>query len=166
MTKEERAVELIKSLEDFKPTAYLDSAGVLTIGYGLARNYLDGTPIKLGDVCVETQAATWLKNYLIKHIFLFVDTLLGKYLFNDDVYVAISSLLYNVGVNRPGPFFYKALLANRQGNGLELLATAFRMYDKVNVGGKLVVCQGLANRREKEIAVFYKPEVMEKGIGE
>jgi GH24 family phage-related lysozyme (muramidase) len=156
MTKEERAVELIKSLEDFRAAEYLDSAGVLTIGYGLARNYLDGTLIKLGDTCVETQAANWLKNYLIKHIFLFVGILLKKYLFNDDIYVAISSLLYNIGVNRPGPFFYKALLANKQGNGPELLTIAFRMYNKIRVNGKLVVCEGLVNRREKEIAVFWK----------
>lgn len=166
MTKEERAVELIKSLEDFRPTAYLDAAGVLTIGYGQAFHYPNSTTIRLGDTCTPEQATVWLDNHLSIEVFSFVKILQERYQFNDDVFVAISSLIYNIGKNRPGPFFYKALLANKQGNGPELLATAFRMYDKITVGGKLVVCQGLANRREKEIAVFYKPEILEKGIGE
>lgn len=155
MTKQEQAVELIKSLEDFKAEAYLDSAGVITIGYGTARNYPNGgNPIMLQDKCSEKEAAFWLLTSLQKEIFIFVDVLLEKYLFNDDVYVAVSSLLYNVGRNRPGPFFYKALLANKIGNGPELLVTAFHMYNKIRRDGKLVVCEGLVNRREKEIAVF------------
>ena len=157
MTKEERAVELIKSLENFRADAYLDSAGVLTIGYGTARNYPNGGNVILHtDRCSEKEAVFWLTSSLKTSVFPSVDTLLGKYLFNDDIYVAISSLLYNEGVNRPGPFFYKALLANKQGNGPELLDTAFRMYNKIRVNGKWGVCDGLVNRREKEIAVFWK----------
>lgn len=154
MTKQERAVELIKSLEDFRAEAYLDSAGVITIGYGTARNYPSSFLIKLGDTCTLAQAASWLNISLQEDTFPFVNILQEKYLFNDDVYVAISSLLYNIGRNRPGPFFYKALLVNKIGNGLNLLVTAFRMYNKIRKDGKLVVCEGLVSRREKEIAVF------------
>lgn len=154
MTKQERAIELIKSLEDFRAETYLDSAGVRTIGYGLIYDRIYSAKIILGTTCTEPQASRWLHEYLDKEIFLFVNILQEKYLFNDDVYVAISSLLYNVGRNRPGPFFYKALLANKIGNRLSLLVTAFRMYNKIRVNGKLVVCEGLVNRREKEIAVF------------
>lgn len=166
MTKQDRAVELIKSLEDFRATAYLDAAYVLTIGYGTAKNYPQGPIIKLGDVCTQEQATSWLNTSLQNNVFSFVDTLQERYSFNDDVYVAVSSLIYNIGKNRPGPYFYKALMVIKTEDGSELLATAFRMYDKINRGGKLVVCQGLANRREKEIAVFYKPEMVTKGIGE
>lgn len=155
MTTQERAIELIKSLEDLRLVVYSDSTGVLTIGYGTARNYPDGgNPIMLQDRCSEKEATFWLTTSLQKDIFPFVNILQEKYLFNDDVYVAISSLLYNIGRNRPGPFFYKALLANKIGNGLNLLMTAFHMYNKIRKDGKLVVCEGLVNRREKEIAVF------------
>lgn len=160
MTKQDRAIELIKSLESFSPIAYLDSANVITIGYGTARNYPNGgNVIRMEDRCNEAEATLWLTTSLQKEIFPFIDMLQERYLFNDDIYVAISSLIYNIGQKRPGPFFYKALLVNKIGNGPETLVTAFRMYNKVrNKDGKLVVSQGLINRREKEIAVFWKGE--------
>lgn len=157
MTKQERAIELIKSLEGFKSQAYIDTTGkVMTIGYGLAFKYPNGKTIQPDDTCNQDQASVWLEFYLDKDVFPFVNELQEKYQFNDDVYVAISSLIYNIGKNHPGPFFYKALESNRIGNGPILLVSAFRMYNKINKGGKLVVCEGLANRREKEIAVFMK----------
>ena len=155
MIKQERATELIKSLENFSSKAYIDATGsVLTIGYGLAFKYIDGITIQPNDTCTELQAEIWLQESLNRDVFPFVNELQERYQFNDDIYVAISSLVYNIGKNRLGPFFYKSLSINQEVGKPDLIATAFRMYNKIRKNGVLVVCEGLVNRREKEIAVF------------
>jgi lysozyme len=170
MTKEDRAVELIKSLEGFRAEAYLDSAGVITIGYGLAKKYLDdfyrsrGPSISLGDTCTEEMATEWLKDYLEMNVFSPLDAMYGEYQFNDNIYVAVSSLVYNEGWACVKGVVLEAALAltyhlNHSIEALNALAAAFRLYNKIrDKDGNLVVCQGLVNRREKEIAIFLKPE--------
>ncbi len=50
---------LLKTFEDCRLEAYLDTAGVPTIGWGTTR-YPSGTKVALGDVCTQAQADGWL----------------------------------------------------------------------------------------------------------
>lgn len=53
--------EFIKRNEGFSLHAYLDSGGVPTIGWGTT-HYNDGRPVKMGDVCTEAEAQTYLEH--------------------------------------------------------------------------------------------------------
>ena len=48
-------IDLIKSLEGCRTEAYLDQAGIPTIGYGHTLG------VKLGDTCSQFQADMWLR---------------------------------------------------------------------------------------------------------
>lgn len=50
---------LIKSFEQLKLTAYLDSHGIPTIGYGHTGWYSPGVPVALGQTCTPDQAEGW-----------------------------------------------------------------------------------------------------------
>lgn len=55
----EKLVLAVKSAEGFSLTAYLDSVGVWTIGYG-------HTPCREGDTCTQEQADAWLAQDLAR----------------------------------------------------------------------------------------------------
>jgi len=55
LTLPQCGIDLIKQVEGFRPSAYLDTRGIPTIGYGHTKG------IRIGDTCTSAQAEAWLK---------------------------------------------------------------------------------------------------------
>lgn len=134
------AIELIKSFEGYRATAYLDSAHVPTIGYGTTRTRA-GT-VKLGMTCTLEQANQWLTDYCFDVVF----PVLSALNLPGNVFVALSSFLYNTG--RLGPKILKAI----NFRNWKELGDAMMLY--VNADGKII--PGLVKRRAAEVEYMRK----------
>lgn len=60
MTMSDAGLEMCKEFEGCYLTAYQDSVGVWTIGYGKIR-HADGSPVKQGDTCTQKEADQGLR---------------------------------------------------------------------------------------------------------
>lgn len=149
--KKQIAVDfLIESLEGIKLHAYLDVAGLPSIGIG-TRYYTNGQPVKMGDICTESDAFIWLNYHLDHLIYPVLFRLCAGYNVSDKVFAALTSLAYNCGsAVLKEPEINEALKTEN----LNMLADIFRRYDKIHVDGIKVISKGLQERREKEIAYF------------
>lgn len=142
---------LIRQSEDCKLKAYYDTAGIITIGIGLARKYPNGTAIKEGDSCTTQQAYNWLNYHLDENVYPSVEELQQEYNFSDKVFCALCSFAYNLGV---GCLKGSSIVSALQSGDLDELAHAFLKYDKVRINGVLKSSKGLKNRRLLEIKIF------------
>ena len=145
LNREQLAINLIKQCEGCKLKAYPDSGMVSTIGYGTTI-YPNGQKVKIGDICTQKDAESYLEYFLKKNIFPVVDKICKNKPIPDKVYAALSSLGYNCGSALSGTSIINAI--NHQ-NWNEL-ALGFRKY--VEIDGKFST--GLKNRREIEIKFF------------
>ena len=135
----------IKEFEGLRKEAYLDAAGVPTIGYG--RTY----GVKMGDVISEYWADMYLKADLYD-LEKQVDTL-GNW--NQPQFDALVSFAYNLG-------FYKLKTSTlmktiKEGGSMHAIKKEFKRW--VYAGGK--VQPGLVKRREWEAKRFFEPDEME-----
>ena len=135
----------IKEFEGLRKEAYLDVAGVPTIGYG--RTY----GVKMGDVISEYWADMYLKADLYD-LEKQVDTL-GNW--NQPQFDALVSFAYNIG-------FYKLKTSTlmktiKEGGSMHAIKKEFKRW--VYAGGK--VQPGLVKRREWEAKRFFEPDEME-----
>lgn len=142
----EKGYEIIREFEGFRSTAYRDTGGVWTIGFGTIR-YPDGTKVKQGDTCTRNEAEQWLKNDCV-----WVDACLDKNVkvnLNQNQFDALASFVYNIGETA---FVKSTMLTLINQNSLTSAASQFDRW--VFDNGKRI--QGLVNRREKEKALFLK----------
>lgn len=140
-------VALIKRFEGLELEAYQDIAGVWTIGYGHTAS------ARPGLVWTEQIAEAALTRDLESR-----EDAIGRLIGapqNQNKFDALVSLVYNIGV---------AALQNstvrRRINAGEAdfaIAEAWRWWNKARVNGVLQFSQGLANRREAEIALWMTP---------
>lgn len=135
-------MDFLKDKEGFRNEAYLDSAGVPTIGYGFTEG------VQMGDTIDEKTANERLLKEMSK-----TDQDYNKLVtadLNPNQQAAVKSLLYNIG----GPQFEnsKARAALNAGDfeSFKKEAAEFRMAD-----GKVI--PGLENRRRDELELFFKP---------
>ena len=135
-------MDFLKDKEGFRNEAYLDSAGVPTIGYGFTEG------VQMGDTMDEKTANERLLKEMAK-----TDQDYNKLVkadLNPNQQAAVKSLLYNIG----GPQFAnsKARAALNAGDfeSFKKEAAEFRMAD-----GKVI--PGLENRRRDELELFFKP---------
>jgi len=135
-------MDFLKKKEGFRNEAYLDSAGVPTIGYGFTEG------VQMGDTIDEKTANDRLLKEMAK-----TDQDYNKLVtadLNPNQQAAVKSLLYNIG----GPQFAnsKARAALNTGDfeSFKKEAAEFRMAD-----GKVI--PGLENRRRDELELFFKP---------
>jgi len=141
----EKGYALIREFEGFRANAYLDSAGIWTIGFGTIK--INGKPVKKGDTCTKEQAEQWLKLDC-----LWVDACLDKYItivVTQNQFDALASLVYNIGETA---FKSSTLLTKLNTDDYQGAANQFDVW--VNAGGKRL--QGLVNRRAKEKELFLK----------
>lgn len=129
----------IAGFEGKRNEAYLCEAGRWTIGYGHTKN------VGPGDVCTDDQAMEWLNEDVKETVnglarYVNVPVSLGEFM-------ALTSLAFNVGVNRVArsKLLMKLNQGNRDGASLEFL-------DFNLVNGK--PSQGLTKRRQAEYEVF------------
>jgi GH24 family phage-related lysozyme (muramidase) len=181
MSKEIKAAQLISQFEGCKLKAYLDSAGIWTIGIGTII-YPNGVVVKEHDTCTAEQANEYLIHHLEKQVFPAVNKLINNQTVPDNVYAALSSFAYNCGTKyfkleeygfidavktkNWGTFdLNKMYAAATEKNWVEYdrlnqLATGLskcflRYYKKRTKEGNKVPERGLAYRRCKEANSFY-----------
>lgn len=139
---------IIKTGESLQLHAYLDPAGICTIGYG-------HTPAVMGTTIDESQAEVLLEADC-DHA---VDAVYGgtqDVPTTDNQFSAMVSLTFNIGV---GAFRGSSVLRLHRQGSFKAAADAFLRWNKAHVDGTLVVLPGLARRREKERELYLTQEV-------
>ena len=134
-----QGLELIKAFEGCKLTAYLDSVGVATIGYGHTKG------VKMGDTCTQAQADAWLSEDLKdaeECVKAAVTVPMTQHEFD-----ALVSFTFNLGCGNLRKSTLLRLLNNSDHDGAAL---EFRRWDKA--GGQVLA--GLTRRRDAESRLF------------
>lgn len=138
MNLSDTGLKLIEKFEGCKLTAYKDSVGVWTIGYG----HTSG--VKEGDTCTQAQAEAYLKEDAAKAEAA-VNKYQSVYNFNQNQYDALVSFAFNIGnINQ--------LTANGS-RTIAQISAKIPEYNKA--GGK--VLSGLVSRRAAEKELFDFP---------
>lgn len=137
-----KGADLIKQYEGLRLTAYQDQGGVWTIGYG----HTGG--VYYGQTITQSEADRLFNSDVAK----FVEGV-NKKTYDIDLtqnqFDALVSFAYNVGLSAFGSStLLKKLRVNPNDSAI---ATEFRKWVNVNH----TYNQGLANRREKEINLYY-----------
>lgn len=144
MQTSEKCIALIKEFEGCKLTAYQDSVGVWTIGYGWT-NPVDGKPIRAGMTIKQETAERLLKTGLVSYesdVSRLVKVGLTQGQFD-----ALVSFTYNLGARSLST---STLLRKLNAGDYAGAADEFLRWNKA--GGK--VLNGLTRRREAERALF------------
>ena len=136
-------VDFVKEKEGFREKAYLDSAGVATVGYGSTRIY--GKKVNLEDTLSKSEAEEILKEDLQS----FLDYVLASqtgwgYSWNNNQVAALTSFVYNLGEGALKQVTQNGTRSN------EVIAEKMKLY--YNAGG--VKLKGLEIRRNEESAHF------------
>jgi lysozyme len=144
-----KALSFIKVYEGFREKAYLDSAGIPTIGYG-STEYENGIRVTLEDPTITEEVATeLLQHNLLSKIDVIKDKFLVPISINQAV--AVCSLVYNIGVEA---FHHSSVLKYINQNNIPKAADSFLLWDKITVHGKFTTSLGLFTRRSKERRIF------------
>ena len=151
MKTSENGLKLIQEFESFVNAPYLDSARVWTIGYG-STYYPNGKPVTGRDKPITREYAETIQRHVISKDFEpVINELLEKEIVSgfitQNMYDAIVSLAYNIGVNG----FKRSSVLKLLKRGDKFNASnAFLLWNMS--GGK--VLRGLVRRREKERKLF------------
>ncbi|HID7492764.1 TPA: lysozyme [Enterobacter hormaechei] len=144
MQTSEKGIALIKEFEGCRLTAYQDSVGVWTIGYGWTQP-VEGKPIRAGMTIKQETAERLLKTGLVsyeKDVSRLVKVRLKQGEFD-----ALVSFTYNLGARSLST---STLLRKLNAGDYAGAADEFLRWNKA--GGK--VLNGLTRRREAERALF------------
>ena len=144
MQTSDKGISLIKEFEGCKLTAYRDSVGVWTIGYGWTQ-HVDGKPIRAGMTIKQETAERLLKTGLVSYesdVSRLVKVGLTQGQFD-----ALVSFTYNLGSRSLST---STLLRKLNAGDYAGAADEFLRWNKA--GGK--VLNGLTRRREAERALF------------
>lgn len=144
MQTSEKGIALIKQFEGCKLTAYQDSVGIWTIGYGWTQP-VDGKPIRAGMTIKQETAERLLKTGLVSYesdVSRLVKVGLTQGQFD-----ALVSFTYNLGARSLST---STLLRKINAGDYAGAADEFLCWNKA--GGK--VLNGLTRRREAERALF------------
>ena len=144
----QNGINLIKKFEGCRLSAYRDSVGVITIGYGWTKP-IDGVPLHMGMTISQAKAESLLRTGL-KSYENNVNKYNSRYNWNQNQFDALVSFAYNIGS-------IDALV--KKGTGYKTIAEISATIPKYcNAGGKRL--QGLVNRRNKEKTLFDTPCTM------
>ncbi|MGI1283271.1 lysozyme [Enterobacter kobei] len=144
MQTSDKGIALIKQFEGCKLTAYQDSVGVWTIGYGWTQP-VDGKPIRAGMTIKQETAERLLKTGLVSYE---IDvSRLVKVGLTQGQFDALVSFTYNLGVRSLST---STLLRKLNAGDYAGAADEFLRWNKA--GGK--VLNGLTRRREAERDLF------------
>lgn len=142
----DRGIAILKDYEKLRLTAYLDSGGRPTIGWGTAHPW-----VKLGMTCTEDQANNWFKQD--------VDavsaglTRMIKVAIGSNKFSALVCWAYNVGLGNASTSTLIALLNKGEYDEVPI---QLARWNKVN--GAVVL--GLVYRRNAEIDLWNMPDVV------
>lgn len=139
MKVSDEGLELIKRFEGCKLTAYKDSVGVLTIGYGHTIG------VRVGDTCTQEQADDWLRDDSHR-----AETCIQQCVSADltqGEFDALVSFVFNLGC---GNFRGSRLLQCINDGRMDEAAEQFKRWNKAR--GQVLA--GLTARREAEAERF------------
>lgn len=146
-----------REAEGLRLKAYLDSAGVPTIGYGHTKG------VRMGDRCTLQQAEAWLDEDLDTAELCVARKV--KVPLTDNQFAALVVFVFNVGVNA---FATSTLLRVLNQGRYDLVPDQMRRWNKVTIPGtkKKRVEPGLNNRRNREIALWLRGSAPANAYGE
>jgi lysozyme len=156
LTPSQDAINLIKEFEGCKLTAYQDSVGIWTIGYGSTR--INGAPVRPGQKITQAEADAALTEHLNKQVAPSINSSI-KAPITQSMYDALCCFTYNLG---GGALAKSSLASDLNSPNYELAANNFSMYNKA--GGQ--VLPGLSRRRAAEQALFLKDGTPDPVSGE
>lgn len=142
MRTNQAGIDLIKRFEGLRLTAYRDSGGIWTIGYG----HIGG--ISEGDVITEDQAEQFLREDLEMAEYTIGSTVTAD--LNPNQFSALASLIYNIGI---GKFAHSSMRQLLNAGDFEAAAGEFHKW--ANAGGQAL--PGLVRRRQAEEELFRRP---------
>lgn len=147
---------LIIRAEGFRSDAYLDSAGVPTIGIGSIR-YKDREPVQLGDTISREDAEDLLTHYIATQIDPVIPRLIPRPL-TQPQWDAFASFLYNFGFEKTRGYTLTRLIAEGpKDNSLEALkaweADIIHWWPVYRMAGRKALL-GLWRRRVAELLTF------------
>lgn len=143
----DKAAELIKGFEGFRPSVYKCEAGKGTIGYGFtSADMIEKKTIKEDEASVELSR-------ICEDLKMKLRAELGKgntLLPHEEA--AVISLIYNIGWTN----FKKSKMCRllKEGRRGAVIGVEFRKWIYITKNGKKVISKGLAKRRDKEIRAF------------
>jgi len=143
-------LNLIKSFEGRRLTAYRDVAGIWTIGYGHIRGVREG-------MAITEEQATQLLQQDLADTEASVDSMTSAAPTTNNQYAAMVSLCFNIG---RGNFQSSRVLRFHLARDYTSAADAFLLWDKGHVNGQLVEVQGLLNRRQAEKDLYSTQDAM------
>ena len=161
MNISDKGLNLIKMFEGFRNEAYLDGGGIPTIGYGTIL-YPDGKKVKLGDICTEGEATSWL-DHDVQAAVKKVNELHFAIPLNQNQFDAIVSFHYNTGAlyNPDACTLYKKASLNPNDRTIfkynkenPLDTCEFTRWCRDSVNGHKMVINGLLKRRMKEADLY------------
>lgn len=146
MNISKNGLDLIKKFEGCKLTAYKDSVGVWTIGWGTtnADKAITSTTIKAGLTISQAKADSWLEQSVNSKYVPKVMKYNSTYKWNQNQLDALTSFAYNIG-SIDG-------LTNNGKRSISEISSKILSYNKA--GGK--VLSGLTTRRKAEKTLFDK----------
>jgi lysozyme len=142
------ATALVQRLEACKLSAYSDSVGVWTLGYGHTAG------VKRGDTCTQDQAATWLcQDLAVAEDRLNTATFGSTTPLTAHQRAALISSVHNAGCQRGWHIWQDV----RSGNLVDVPHQMLRFVYGAEHGQEVII-PGLMNRRRAEIAVWNTPD--------
>ena len=139
-------IAFITECEGCELEPYYDQAGYLTVGVG---HLLDGPDDPYNRTITQNESDMLLEGDLIETEECMEECVTVPV--NQNQYNAMCSLTFNIGVGAFGDSTLLRLLNEGDYMGA---ADQFLVWNKITVDGEKVVSEGLANRREKERALF------------
>lgn len=148
---DQKCLDFIKAHEGYKLSAYQDSAGIWTIGYGSIL-YEDNSKVKPGDQITPDRADALLAME-VEEKSETVKRMIQNPNINQNQFDALVSFAYNVGTDA---LRNSTLLRRVNANPADpSIREAFLMWNKAHVDGQLVEIQGLTKRRGDEADLYF-----------
>ena len=155
MNINQEGLDFIEAMEGgLKTSAYLDSANIPTIGIGCI--FMSPTiRVKMGDTITLEQGQQMFQKEIVNVVSCANNSI--KSILEQNKFNAIISFIYNVGCYN---FQTSTLLKKINVNPNDpTIFQEFQKWDKEMVNGQMEVSQGLLNRRNKEIALWFNNKV-------
>lgn len=140
--------DLIQKNESCRLHAYPDVKGIPTIGWGAT-----GPDVYFSLTWTQEQCDARFEKDLA--IFEEGVSKLVKTSLTGNQFAALISLAYNIGLTA---FSRSSCLVHLNKGDFDKAALAILRWDKVTVGGQLIVNTGLVRRRKEEKALFLTPD--------
>ena len=138
-------INLIKQYEGVKLTAYQDSVGIWTIGYGTTR--IAGNPVQPGQTITQAQADQLLTDHINSQVVPTIQKV--KAPITQSMFDAMCCFTYN---NGSGGFNKSSILTDTNAANYTTAANDFLLYNKAN--GQVLA--GLTKRRQAESTLYLK----------